>query len=200
MGICLNNNTQTQHVLYRYLPQNWKLQGEVILYWGQYAIELGEIILGPILHKRGRDSESLRAGRSRDRIPVKATFSAPVQTGPGAHPASCIMNGYRVFPGGKGGQGVTLTTHPIQRWGHGRVELYLYSPSGPATGWNLANTSQTWYTRYDVLNFIVSSLVHVQWGRGGGSTNFQTLIHPSSEMRDFVKLIFISKVSYGTRL
>jgi hypothetical protein len=29
-----------------------------------------------------------------------ARFSAPVQTGPGAHPTSCI-NGYRVFPGGK---------------------------------------------------------------------------------------------------
>jgi len=26
-----------------------------------------------------------------DRIPVWARFSAPVQTGPGAHPASCTM-------------------------------------------------------------------------------------------------------------
>jgi len=31
---------------------------------------------------------------------VEARFSAPVQTGPGAHPASCIM-GTRSFPGGK---------------------------------------------------------------------------------------------------
>jgi len=29
-----------------------------------------------------------------------ARFSAPVQTGPGAHP-SLLYNGYRVFPGGK---------------------------------------------------------------------------------------------------
>ena len=29
-----------------------------------------------------------------------ARFSAPVQTGPGAHPASCTM-GTRSFPGGK---------------------------------------------------------------------------------------------------
>ena len=33
-------------------------------------------------------SDSLRAGRSRDRIPVQARFSAHVQTGRGGHPAS----------------------------------------------------------------------------------------------------------------
>ena len=35
-----------------------------------------------------RYSDSLRAGRSEDRFPVKARFFALVQTGPGAHPAS----------------------------------------------------------------------------------------------------------------
>jgi hypothetical protein len=42
----------------------------------------------------------LRAGRTGDRIPVEARFSAPVQTVPGAHPASCTM-GTGSFPGGK---------------------------------------------------------------------------------------------------
>ena len=36
----------------------------------------------------------------------------PVQTGPGAHPASCKM-GTGSFPGFKCGRGVLLTTHPL---------------------------------------------------------------------------------------
>jgi len=42
-----------------------------------------------------------------------ARFSAPVQTGPGANPASCTM-GTRSFPGVKSDWGVLLTTHPLQ--------------------------------------------------------------------------------------
>ena len=71
-----------------------------------------------------------RAGRSEGRIPVGARFSATVQTGPGAHPASCTM-GTGTFPGVKRpGRGVD---HPptSKCRGHERVGLYLYSPSGP---------------------------------------------------------------------
>ena len=42
----------------------------------------------------------------------RTRFSAPAQTGPGAHPASCIM-GTGSFPGVKNGRGVTLTPHPL---------------------------------------------------------------------------------------
>jgi len=42
----------------------------------------------------------------------EARFSAPVQTGPGAHPASCTM-GTGSFPGVKSGRGVTLNSHPL---------------------------------------------------------------------------------------
>ena len=61
----------------------------------------------------------LRAGRCGDRIPVGTRFSASIQTGPGAHPASCTM-GTGSFPVVKSSRGVTLTT----------VEIYLYSPMG----------------------------------------------------------------------
>jgi hypothetical protein len=54
----------------------------------------------------------LQAERSGDRIPVGASFFAPVQTGPGAHRGSCTL-GTGYIPGVKNGRGVTLTPHPF---------------------------------------------------------------------------------------
>ena len=56
-------------------------------------------------------------------------FSVPVQTGP----PSLLYNGYRVFPGGKERPGCDVDHQPpssaeVKK----RVELYLYSPSGPS--------------------------------------------------------------------
>jgi len=42
----------------------------------------------------------------------RSKFSAPVQTGPGAHPASCTMGTWS-FSGVKSGQGMTLTPHHL---------------------------------------------------------------------------------------
>ena len=76
-------------------------------------------------------SDWLRDGRTGDRIPVAARFSASVQTGPGAHPASCTM-GTGYFQGVKSGRGVTLTPSTTSSVvDHERVELHLYSPYGP---------------------------------------------------------------------
>jgi len=60
---------------------------------------------------------------------VGVRFSAPFQTGPAAHPASCTM-GTGSFPGVKRpGRGVD---HSICAEVKERVEQYLYSPSGPS--------------------------------------------------------------------
>jgi hypothetical protein len=60
-----------------------------------------------------------------------ARFFAPVQTGPGAHPASCTI-GYRVFHGGKERpERDADPSSPSSAAGHKRLELYLYSPCGP---------------------------------------------------------------------
>ena len=60
----------------------------------------------------GRNSDSLRNGRSVDRIPVAARFSAPAQTRPEAHQTPCTMV-TKSLSRGKGDQGVALTNHPI---------------------------------------------------------------------------------------
>ena len=76
-----------------------------------------------------RYSDSLRTGRSGDRIPVWATFSAPVQSGCEANPASYTI-GTGTFPGVKRpGRGVDHP-HPSSAEVKERVELYLYSLSG----------------------------------------------------------------------
>ena len=72
----------------------------------------------------------LRAGRSGIESRWGRDFP-PVQTGPGG-PPSLLQNGYRVFPGGKVRPGRAADhSSPFQCRGHGRVELYLYPPSGP---------------------------------------------------------------------
>jgi hypothetical protein len=73
-------------------------------------------------------SDWLLAGRSGDRIPVKARFFTPVQTGPVAHPASCTM-GTGPFPGGKERPGRDANpSPPSSAVSQERIELYLYSP------------------------------------------------------------------------
>ena len=61
----------------------------------------------------------------------KARFSAPVQTGPVAYPASYTIGTWS-FPGVKRpGRGADHPP-PSKCRGHERVELYLYSTSGPS--------------------------------------------------------------------
>ena len=58
-----------------------------------------------------------------------ARFSAPIQAGPGAYPASCTID-TTSFPGVKWlGHGADHPP-PSKHQGHEKVGLYLYSPSG----------------------------------------------------------------------
>jgi len=62
---------------------------------------------------------------------------SPIQTGPGAHPASCTM-GTGSFPGVKCGRGVLLTPHPLlvpRSWKSRAINLpTLWATTGPVTG------------------------------------------------------------------
>jgi hypothetical protein len=116
---------EAEHVIHCYTTQNILLRDADHIIPAEYHI-LGRLcfhvryntLLCEVVHLIGwagqlnRYSDWLRAGRSGDRIPVGVRFSAPVQTGPGAHPASCTM-GTGSYPGVKSGRGVTLTPHPF---------------------------------------------------------------------------------------
>ena len=114
-------------------------------------------------------------------MPVETRFSAPVQTGPGAHPASCTI-GTGSFPGVRSGRGVTLTPHPLLvPWSRkGRAiplppyELYgLYRASVPVQGCTfpfpyiglhtkfllfLSDCDETWIFSIDFLKIVNSTV------------------------------------------
>jgi len=75
----------------------------------------------------------------------EARFFAPVQTGLGAHPASCTMGTWS-FQGVKSGRGVTLTPHNLLvpwSWKSRAIPVPPYGPYGlyrasvPVQGWPL---------------------------------------------------------------
>ena len=88
-------------------------------------------------------------------------FSAPVQTSPRAHPAS-YTTGTGSFPGVKcPGHGADHPPPPSAEV-EGRVELYLYSPSGPS--WPVLG--RTLYNDYSLINCTTGAVALVtlsQW-------------------------------------
>jgi len=89
-----------------------------------------------------RPALRVEAGRSGDRISVGVRISALFETGPVAHPFSYTY-GYRVFPvvmrPGRAVDHLTTSRAEVKE----RVELYLYSlsgPSWPVLGWNFTFT------------------------------------------------------------
>ena len=87
-----------------------------------------------------RYSDSLRAGRSGDRIPVGGEIFRTRPDRPWG-PPSLLYNGYRVFPGGKAAGAWCWPPTPSSAEIKESVELYLYSTSGPSwpvIGWPLS--------------------------------------------------------------
>jgi len=79
---------------------------------GKTVKDLMVVTVEAIFETGTSESVGRVAGRSGDRILVGARFSAPVQTGPDAHQASCTM-GTGSFPEESCGRGVTLTPNPL---------------------------------------------------------------------------------------
>jgi hypothetical protein len=72
-------------------------------------------------------SDLLQAGRSRDQILVVARFSVPIQTGPGAHPASYTMGTGSFSELKQLGRGIDHPT-PSKAEVNERVGLYSITP------------------------------------------------------------------------
>jgi hypothetical protein len=88
--------------------------------------------------QRSRYSDSLRARKSGDRVPVTAIISAPVETGSEAHTASYRRSTGSFLEVKRLGGGVDHPL-PFSAEVNERVEIYVYSPSGyswPVLGWN----------------------------------------------------------------
>jgi hypothetical protein len=116
-------------------PVQWQFGSNICFLW------FGSCTDGqPCIEYVHCNNDWLRAGRSGDRIPVEARFSAPVQTCPQAHPASCTMNTGSLSKG-KSDRCVAFTNQlPSSAEVKEGVELHFYSPSGsslPVLGWNL---------------------------------------------------------------
>ena len=91
------------------------------------------------LHKPSATCLAIARGFKRKTFPGPPPPATPVQTGPGAHPAFYTMP-TRSFPAVKRPE--HGFDHPPSSGAEveGKVELYLYSPSGPSwpvLGWNL---------------------------------------------------------------
>jgi hypothetical protein len=102
-------------ILIKHCIMTNRMHNLLLVYSEKYPERVGPYYTDILLQSVGRVAQSeygLRAGRSVDRIPLEARFSAPVQTGPKAQPASYTM-GTGSFLGVESGRGVTLTPHPF---------------------------------------------------------------------------------------
>jgi len=98
---------------------------------------------------------------------VGSRFSAPIQTSPGAHPAS-YTTGIGSFPGAKVAGAWRWPPTPSSAEVEGRVKLYICFPSGPSwpvIGWTLP----LWCTWRKEMLFHLAKTTHpimlIEWRR-----------------------------------
>jgi hypothetical protein len=109
----------------------------------------------PVWLSRYRDS--LQAGKSGNRIPVKARSPAPIQTSPRSHPASSLLPGGKRL--GRGVEHIPPSSAEVKE----RVELYLYWPSRPpwpVLGRNLPfpSTDHAWHIFSNFISYPCTGL------------------------------------------
>ena len=112
--------------------------------FGKSRIISAQRLFGPCPLVLIRYSNSLRIGRSGDRIPIKARFFAPVQTGPWG-PHSLLCSYCQVFQAVKRPGRDVDHSYPSYANVKGRVKVYLSSlsrPSWPVTRWVVSLPSE----------------------------------------------------------
>jgi len=113
------------------------------------------------------------------RIPVRTRFSAPAQTGPEAHPASCTM-GTRSFPRVKSARSVTLTPHPLlEPWSRKSRAITLLPLWAVRPVQSLNTCTRAHFT------FLLLNLILKIWNVAPMEADSQNLSTPSQ--RDFTK-------------
>jgi len=97
------------HVSTLLLCHYWPLMSAVVKKFMLLGVTPCNFVLGTVTICRPGSSVDIATDYGLD---SPGSNFPPIQTGPGAHPASCKM-GTGSFPGVKCGQGVLLTTHPL---------------------------------------------------------------------------------------
>ena len=120
----------------------------------------------PRLGQCNRNSESLRAEWSGDRILVGARFSAPVQTRPGGHPVSCTA-GTGFFPGVKQpGRGIDCPPPSSAELQVSYPRCVFYANEG---GWVRQNTTV-------VGSYFIGQMMTACFGRAWPFSGYKLII------------------------